>query len=154
MKYLLWVLGLFAAAVALTIASHNSGYVLLVLPPYRVELSLTLFISLLLLTFVLGYVLIRLSIGILQLPEYVRKFRSDRAQAKARKLLEEELFAFFEGRYADSENAANQAMELGDPQHCMPSSPPALPMSCANSRSVMPICMLPKAGQVVIPPCA
>jgi HemY protein len=44
----------------------------------------------------------------------VRKFRMDRAQTKARKLLNEELGAFFEGRYADSEKAANRAMELGD----------------------------------------
>jgi len=114
MKYLLWILGLFAGAVALTIASHNPGYVLLVFPPYRIELSLTLFVSLWLLAFVFGYVMIRFSIGVLKLPAYVRKFRSDRAQAKARKLLDEELAAFFEGRYTDSENAANRAMELGD----------------------------------------
>lgn len=42
MKYLLWTLLLFAAAVALTTASHNPGYVLLVYPPYRIELSLML----------------------------------------------------------------------------------------------------------------
>ena len=114
MKYLAWILGLFAAAVALTIAAQNPAYVLLVYPPYRVEVSFTLFIALLLLTFVSGYGLVRLIAGVLQLPAYVRKFRFERAQAKIRKLLNEELGAFFEGRYADSEKAAKRAMKLGD----------------------------------------
>jgi HemY protein len=114
MKYLAWILGLFAAAAALTIASQNSAYVLLVYPPYRVEVSFTLFMGLLLLTFVSGYGLVRLIAGVLQLPAYVRKFRYERVQAKIRKLLNEELGAFFEGRYADSEKAAKRAMKLGD----------------------------------------
>jgi HemY protein len=114
MKYLLWILGLFAAAVALTTVAHNAAYVLFVYPPYRIELSLTLFIAVLLLTFMSGYGLVRLTIAVLQLPSYVLKFRFDRAQAKARELLDEELGAFFEGRYAASEKAAVRAMELGD----------------------------------------
>lgn len=114
MKYLAWILGLFAAAVALAIVARNPGYVLLVYPPYRIELSLTLFVIMLLSVFVAGYALLRMIAGVLQLPAYVRKFRSDRAQTKARKLLDEELGAFFEGRYADSEKAANRAMETGD----------------------------------------
>jgi HemY protein len=114
MKYLLWILGLFAAAVALTTTAHNSAYVLLVYPPYRMELSLTLFIALLLLTFVFGYGLVRLIVAVLQLPTYVREFRHGRAQDKTRELLDEELSAFFEGRYAAAEKAAAQAMELGD----------------------------------------
>lgn len=114
MKYLFWILGLFTAAVVLAIAVQNTAYVLLVYPPYRIELSLTLFVILQLLAFVSCYVLVRMIFGVLQLPAYVRKFRLDRAQTKARKLLEEELGAFFEGRFADSEKAANRAMELGD----------------------------------------
>lgn len=114
MKYLIWILVLFAAAVALTAASHNPAYLLLVYPPYRIELSLTLFASLLLLVFVFGYGLVRLMIAAMQLPEYVRKFRLERAQAKARELLDESLGAFFEGRYAAAERASARAMELGD----------------------------------------
>ncbi len=114
MKYLVWILGLFAAAVALTTAAHNSAYVLLVYPPYRIELSFTLFIVLLLLTIVFGYGLVKLISSVMRLPTYVKKFRLDRAQAKARKLLDEELGAFFEGRYAASEKAAARAMKSGD----------------------------------------
>ncbi|MDD2914373.1 MAG: heme biosynthesis HemY N-terminal domain-containing protein [Gallionella sp.] len=114
MKYLLWILLLFAAAVALTVASHNPAYVLLVYPPYRIELSLTLFIVLSLLAFIFGYGLVRLLTAALQLPAYVRKFRLERAQGKARELLDDALGAFFEGRYAAAEKAAARAMELGD----------------------------------------
>ena len=114
MKYLVWILVLFGAAAALTTVSHNPGYVMLVYPPYRVELSLTLFIVLLLLTFVSGYGLVRLTLAALQLPAYVRQFRLGRAQARSRELLDEVLGAFFEGRYADAEKAAARAMEAGE----------------------------------------
>jgi HemY protein len=114
MKYLIWILGLFAAAVALTIASHNAAYVLLVYPPYRIELSLMLFIILLVLIFMSGYGLVRLSTSVVRLPGYVRKFRFERAQTQTRELLDEELAAFFEGRYAAAEKAAARAMESGD----------------------------------------
>lgn len=114
MKYLLWLLLLFAAAVALVTASHNPGYVLLVYPPYRIELSLTLFLVLLALAFASGYWLVRLAAAALQLPAYVRKFRLERAQTKARGLLDDALGAFFAGHYSAAEKAAARAMELGD----------------------------------------
>jgi len=114
MKFLLWILLLFAAAVALATASHNPAYVLLVYPPYRVELSFTLFVVLYMLTFIFGYGLMRLTLTTIQLPSYVRKYRLERAQVKARKLLDAALSAFFEGRYAAAEKASAHAMELGD----------------------------------------
>jgi len=49
MKGLLWVLALFALAVGISLAAHfNEGYVLLVSPPYRAEISLNLAILLIL----------------------------------------------------------------------------------------------------------
>ena len=115
MKYLVWIVGLFAAAVALTTAAlHSSAYVLLVYPPYRVELSLILFIGLSLAAFALVYGLVRLTITILQMPANVRQFRLNRIQTNARGLLEEVLGAFFEGRYAAAEKAATRAIESGE----------------------------------------
>lgn len=114
MKYLFWILMLFAAAVAVTIASHNPAYVLFIYAPYRIELSLTLFVSLLLLTFALGYGLIRFISMTLQLPVYVRNFRESRARNKGRAMLDEALHAFFEGRYATAEKSAATAIELGE----------------------------------------
>jgi len=114
MKYLLWIIALFAAAAALAIASKNPSYVQLVYPPYRVEVSLTMFIAMSLLTFVSGYWLVRLISSFLNLPEQIRQFRIKRAQTRARKLLDNMLGAFFEGRYADAEKVAKRAIESGE----------------------------------------
>jgi len=114
MRYLLWILLLFATAVGLVAASHGSGYVLLVYPPYRIELSLMLFVVLLALGFVATHGLLRLVFLVLQLPGRVRKFRLERARTKARELLDEALNAFFAGHYAAAEKASARAIELGD----------------------------------------
>lgn len=114
MKFLIWLLVLFAAAVAVTLAAHNSGYVLLVYPPYRIEMSLTMFVFGLLAAFVLTYLLVRLVSAAVRLPQYVRTFRAERAQSKGRAAMLEALTAFFEGRYAAAEKAAARAMELGE----------------------------------------
>jgi len=114
MKWLLWLLALFAAAVAVTLAARNSGYVQFVYPPYKLEMSLTLFVSALLGFFVLGYLLVRLVFATLQLPEYVRNFREERASGKGRAAMIEALTAFFEGRFAAAEKAAVHAMALGE----------------------------------------
>lgn len=114
MKWLVWFLVLAATAVALTLASHNPGYVLLVYAPYRVEMSLTLFVLALLAGFVVLYQAFQLAFGILGLPEYVRRFRSERTRDKARKSEHAALLAFFEGRYPAAERAARQAMQAGE----------------------------------------
>ncbi len=114
MRWLLWVLGLFAAAVAVMLAARNPGYVQFVYPPYKMEMSLTLFVFGLLAIFVAGYLLVRMVLVTLQLPEYVRAFREERANSKGRNAMMEALRAYFEGRYAAAEKAAVRAMELGE----------------------------------------
>ena len=114
MKFLFWLLGLFALAVALALASHNQGYMQLVYPPYRIEMSLTLFLLLLLALFAFAYLALHLALAAVRLPAYVRQFRTERAQAKGRSAMMEALGAFFEGRYAAAERAAVHAMELGE----------------------------------------
>lgn len=114
MKSLLWLLGLFAAAVAVTLAARNPGYVQIVYPPYKLEISLTLFVLALLAVFVLGYLLVRLSVATLQLPGYVRQFREERVASKGRAAMMEALKAYFEGRFSAAEKAAVRAMELGE----------------------------------------
>jgi len=112
-KTLFWILAILAAAVALTMAAkHSAGYVLLVYPPYRVELSLSLFMALLLGTFATGYGAVRLAVHTLSLPAYVRAFRQERRRDKAREAMNDALLAFFEGRYAKAEKLAATALEL------------------------------------------
>lgn len=114
MKFLFWLLALFMAAVAVALAANNPGYVLLVYPPYRIELSLTLFVLSLLALLVFTYFSMRLVIAVLRLPDYVRTYREQRALSQGRAAMMEALTAFFEGRYAAAEKAAVRAMESGE----------------------------------------
>lgn len=114
MKSLVWLLGLFALAVALVLAAHNPGYVLLVYPPYRMDMSLSLFAVALLGLLLAALLAAKLVSAALRLPEQVRRFRAERAQAKQRQAAMEALTAFFEGRLATAERTAAQAIELGD----------------------------------------
>jgi len=114
-RWVFWILGLFALAVALALALRlNTGYALLVWPPYRVELSLNLALLLLAAGFAVVYLLLRFIFGALGLPAQVRDFRERRRREKARRMLLEALEAFFEGRYGRAEQAAVSAMESGE----------------------------------------
>lgn len=114
MKFLLWFLLLFAAAVTLALAAGHPGHVLLEYPPYRVELSFTRFVLAALAVFILGHLLLRGLSHVLQLPDYLRRFCAGRAQEKGRTAMQEALTAYFEGRYAAAEKAAQRAIELGE----------------------------------------
>lgn len=114
MKFIFWLLALFAAAVAVVLAAKNPGYVLVVYPPYRIELSLTMFILAMLGILVASYFSLRIIFSLLRLPDSVRSFREQRALGKGRAAMIEALTAFFEGRYAAAERAAVKAMESGE----------------------------------------
>ena len=105
MKGLLWLLAVFAAAVALAVVGRTQeGYVLFVYPPYRVELSLVLFAIVLAAGFFAAYLLLRLLVHTLRLPEYVRAYRLRCAAAKRAGCDESAGLAYMEGRYARAEN--------------------------------------------------
>lgn len=114
MKFLVWLLGLFSLAVALKLAAQNPGYLLLLYPPYRLEISLILFLILLLTLFIMGYFTVRLALSAIRLPAYIRQSRIERSHSKAHAAMMEALNAFFEGRYALAEKAAVRAMKLGE----------------------------------------
>ena len=115
MRWAFWILGLFACAVALALALRlNTGYALLVWPPYRVELSLNFLLLLLAVGFAVVYLLLRFIFGAIGLPAQVRGFRARRRREKARNVLLEAVAAFFEGRYGRAEKSAASAMESGE----------------------------------------
>ncbi|HEV7802705.1 MAG TPA: heme biosynthesis HemY N-terminal domain-containing protein, partial [Burkholderiales bacterium] len=115
MKTLFSVIGLFALAVGLVVAArYNDGYVLVVLPPYRVEVSLNLLVVLLAAGFVVLYVFVRLIMTAVQTPARVRQYRLARRRETAQSALLAALEAYFEGRYAKAEQAASQSIELGE----------------------------------------
>jgi HemY protein len=113
-KLLIWLLLVAGAAVAIPLViGHGNGYVLLVQPPYRIELSTSLFLLLLSLSFLVLHGLLRLTNYTLRLPEKVRQFKQERREKAANAALLESVTAMAEGRYSKAERAAGQALELG-----------------------------------------
>lgn len=114
MKALFWLLLAFAAAIAVVIfgRAHDS-YVLFVYPPYRLELSLLLFVVLALAGVAALYAAARLVHHVVALPGQVRGFRSRRRAARAQSALASALQAYFEGRYARAGKEAALAHEAG-----------------------------------------
>ncbi len=115
MRWVFWILALFALAVAVALALRfNAGYALLVWPPYRVEISLNLLLMLLGAAFVTGYVLLRFIFGAIGLPAKVRVYRARRHRETARATLLVAVGAFFAGRFGRAEKAAASAMKSAD----------------------------------------
>jgi len=115
MSVLLRVLAILAMAVALTIAvKYNTGYVVLVYPPYRAEFSLSFMIVMLLAIFFLAYGLLRLGAHTLNLPAEVHAFKQERQREKARATMRDGIAAFAIGHYAQAEKLAVSAMEQGE----------------------------------------
>jgi len=111
MRALLWIVGLFALAVMLTVAARYSpGYVLVVLPSHRVEVSLNLAAVLLLAGFVVAYVVVR-ALGVtLAMPARATLFRREQQRVRARRAFQEAVKAYFEGRFGRAERAAKHAL--------------------------------------------
>jgi HemY protein len=114
MRALFWLVAVFAAAVALALAGRIAdGYVIVVLPGWRLEASL-LFAALVLAgAFAVAYVTLRLVNHTLSLPMQVRAFRERRKREHAQRALAAALQCFFEGRYARAEKEAALAWEAG-----------------------------------------
>lgn len=115
MSTLLWILVLAALAVATALlTTQGGGFVLLVLPPWRIELSIAAFVVALMLLMVLGFLVTRVTAGTLGLPLTIRALRLGRRRAKAREAVLQAVQAFFEGHYARAEQAAAQALQQGE----------------------------------------
>lgn len=113
MKWLFAFLLLLAIAVAAALAGgFSKGYVLLVYPPYRLEMALSFVIVALSVGFVALYGFLRLAFRTLQLPRQVRDYRLRRARSRARNAMDQALTAYFEGHYRRAEKFAAIALKL------------------------------------------
>ena len=113
MRGLLWVVGVFAAAVALSLALQGDGYVLVTLPPWRLEVSMVFSLLVLLAAFVAGYFVVRFAAHALSLPAHVRAFRQRQRETRASKALIDAMQSQLEGRYARVDKLAGEAWEHG-----------------------------------------
>ncbi len=108
MKLILWLLALFAAAVAVTLAAkYTTGHASIVMPPYQLELSLDHFIIGLVATFFVFYILVRFVLGIFGYSQHYRHKKTDATLLSG-------LRAYFEGNYAKAQKNASTALKLTD----------------------------------------
>jgi HemY protein len=114
MRWLFWLIAVFAAAVAFAISGRVSdGYIVFVYPPWRVEVSLLLSVLVLAAAFGVAYLALRLIGHTLALPAQVRAFRERRKREQAQSALASALQCYFEGRFARAEKEAGLAWEAG-----------------------------------------
>ena len=112
MKGVSWVIGLFALAVGLSLfAQINTGYAILFMPPFRVELSLNMAIVLALGLLALSYMGLRMLAAAVGLPRQVARYQRRKKLRAARHALAQASLAFTEGRHQRAEREALQAFE-------------------------------------------
>jgi len=88
MRAAFWLLALFALAVAITLVARlDQGYVIVVFPPWRLEMSFMLTVVVLVGAFLLVSFLLHLARTALRLPEDLRAWRHRRHQAAADRAL-------------------------------------------------------------------
>lgn len=113
MRILVWILLIFALAVGFTLAGKfDPGYAVLVYPPYRIELSLTLLVVIFLGLVVLGDMFARLANATLNLPKQVHAFREQRRRQQGHAALLAAMEHYLAQRYLEAEIAAQLAIEL------------------------------------------
>ena len=114
MRGLFWVVALFAAAVAVALAGRlNDGYVLFVLPPWRLEVSLNFLILALILVFVAFYALVRTLVLTLGMPKRVHEYRLRRQREKSGVVFQDAVRLLFEGRFGQALKHAGDAYNAG-----------------------------------------
>ena len=110
MRWLTWalVLSLLAAAVAMVL-QVNAGNVAFLVTPYRLDVSLNLFLLLLAAVLLLAYWGGRALQRMIDFPEQVRLYRARREEVGGQQALVEAVRSLLEGRFARAEKAARAA---------------------------------------------
>ncbi|MDR2364960.1 MAG: hypothetical protein LBD68_03780 [Zoogloeaceae bacterium] len=113
MRSFIWLLVLIVLAVAASLLAHNDGIVMMMLPPWRVEISLTFLVILLLFAFALAYGLVRALSFALALPKKARAYQQERERAEGQIALEKAIRFLFAGRYGHALRTAESAWRVG-----------------------------------------
>jgi HemY protein len=110
-RSVIWIVLLFVAAVvAATTLGHNDGLVSIFFGNWRTDLSLNLFVVLVLLTCAVLMVALRSVSGLLSLPQRSRDWRQLRHERAAQAALREALAEYFAARYSRAHRAAQKAL--------------------------------------------
>jgi len=115
MKLLLFILVVLLAAILATLyAIEDPGYVLIARAPWSIEMSLTLFIPLLLLGSLLLYLALYLVVRLIRIPRDVSSWRSKKHLQQASAGLHQGLIKLAEGNWIDAEAQFLSSMRYSD----------------------------------------
>ncbi len=107
LRWLISLVVVAVLAVALALAGrYDPGYVVLVYPPWRAELSFVSFVLLLALLMGGAYMLVRLAVATLNLPRTVREQKARKEAERQNANFTEALAAYLEGRFQEAEKTA------------------------------------------------
>lgn len=107
-----WTLILVVAAVGLAVAARDyAGNIALLIPPYRIEVSLVFAVVFLLVLFASLYALLRALAWTTGLPTRVRAWRQQRVQLQQQTMLEQGWLHLLQGRFARAERDMSQVAD-------------------------------------------
>ncbi len=112
MRALFWLIALTALAVGVSqLGQLNDGFVLVQMSPWRFELSLNFFIALLLISFFVLYVVVRLLVNALRMPSMVAAYRARKRHENGVLAFGEAVKMLYEGRYSRAIRYAQVAVD-------------------------------------------
>lgn len=115
MRGLFWIFLILSLATGLALfAGTNHGYVLIVRPPYRLELSLNLLLLLIVLVFIALHLILQLYQYTRRLPANIRNKKDIQRMKNGHEALIESLHGLVEGHYKKAEEAAASALRFGE----------------------------------------
>ena len=111
MRAALWLLTLFAIAVATALfAGNNQGVITVFWPPYRVDLSLNLVVLLTVLAFAILHLALRALAALFELPQQARRWRAQQRERATHAAVFDSLGHLLAGRYVRARKAAQTAL--------------------------------------------
>ncbi len=115
MRATLWLMGLFAIAVASALfAGNDPGTVTLFWPPQRVDISLNLFLLVLALIFVALHLALRTLAAFFGIPQQARRWRLQQRERAIQSALLNSISHLIGGRYIRARKAAELVVSLED----------------------------------------
>jgi HemY protein len=145
MRFALWLLAIFAAAVGIALfATRSSGTVTLFWPPYRIDLSLNLTLLMLAALFVLLYLAIRAFSALADLPAQAKAWRASQRTSAMHALLRDAMAHLLSGRFARAkkqallanEHALALAQDAAQKQHSLEVQSMALLIAAESAQSM------------------
>jgi HemY protein len=109
----LWLVGLFAIAVALALfAGNDPGTVTLFWPPHRVDISLNLFLLVIALVFIVLHLALRTLVAFFGIPQQARRWRLQQRERAIQSALLDSFSHWVGGRFIRARKAAELVVSL------------------------------------------